>query len=345
MKPADIEEILKKGQGIHYVIYDFECMLLPNFQHKPNLCVAHVVCGKCFSHPLTGGSDDIDCSCNRQRVIFKGENTLDEFGAWLFSKSRKKCIAIGHNAKGYDLHFLLDYIHRTGVKPEMIQCGRKIISLTAKGVKCIDSLNFLPMGLSKLPTAFGLKELSKGYFPHLFNTWENQDYSGPYPDSRYYNPEGMNTESRESFLKWYGENSSNSFNLQEELLKYCISDVDILQRACGTFRDTFVSVTEGIEPFANAVTIASACNLVYRALFLLSEQVALIPPHGYYMGKQSAIALTWLTMEEQKRGQSIRHAGNRGEVRAEGYSASPKTTFVFYFLSHVLQPFVFSFIG
>lgn len=45
----------------------------------------------------------------------------------------------------------------------------------------LDSLNFLPMKLAKIPEAFGLEELSKGYFPHFFNTKEHQNYVGPYP--------------------------------------------------------------------------------------------------------------------------------------------------------------------
>ena len=47
-------------------------------------------------------------------------------------------------------------------------------------IKIIDSLNFLPMKLSNLPEVFGLKELKKGWFPHFFNTRENQRYVGPY---------------------------------------------------------------------------------------------------------------------------------------------------------------------
>jgi len=37
------------------------------------------------------------------------------------------------------------------------------------------------MFLAKLPKAFGLTELKKGYFPHLFNKTENRDYVGPLP--------------------------------------------------------------------------------------------------------------------------------------------------------------------
>lgn len=46
-------------------------------------------------------------------------------------------------------------------------------------IKMLDSVNFLPMKLAKLPEAFGFKELKKGFFPHKFNP--NWLYSGPYP--------------------------------------------------------------------------------------------------------------------------------------------------------------------
>ena len=58
----------------------------------------------------------------------------------------------------------------------------------------LDSLNYLHMKLSKIPKAFGLKELKKGYFPHFFNTIEHQDYVGPYPEEKYYGCDYMNAE-------------------------------------------------------------------------------------------------------------------------------------------------------
>ncbi|XP_070548560.1 uncharacterized protein [Ptychodera flava] len=36
---------------------------------------------------------------------------------------------------------------------------------------------------------FELAELHKGYFPHFFNTAENQEYIGPLPDAQYYGPD------------------------------------------------------------------------------------------------------------------------------------------------------------
>ena len=67
----------------------------------------------------------------------------------------------------------------------------------------IDSLNYLPMPLSKLPKTFGLTELAKGCFPHFFSTEANQHYVGPLPDVKYYDPDGMKPEAREAFYKCY----------------------------------------------------------------------------------------------------------------------------------------------
>ena len=45
-----------------------------------------------------------------------------------------------------------------------------------------------------------MAELCKGYFPHLFNKEENQNYIGPIPDVDYYSPKTMKPDAREAFL-------------------------------------------------------------------------------------------------------------------------------------------------
>ena len=48
------------------------------------------------------------------------------------------------------------------------------------------------MALEEFPKSFGLDELRKGYFPHLFNTKENQDVTMPnLPDIECYYPNSM----------------------------------------------------------------------------------------------------------------------------------------------------------
>ena len=181
-------------------------------------------------------------------------------------------------------------------------------------MKFIDSLNYFNTGLAKLPQKFGLNKLSKGYFPHLFSTKENQHYKGEIPDASYYDPDGMKPDKREEFFTWYRQQTA--FDFQADLEKYCISDVDILQR-CGRFRALFLEKTNHIEPFTSSITIASACNLVYHT-FLKPEQVAIIPPHRYAPDQQSVIALCWMDWLAKTHNTTLRHARNGGEMRIDG---------------------------
>ena len=152
------------------------------------------------------------------------------------------------------------------------------------------------MKLAAFPKTFGLTELQKGYFPHLFNRAENQDYVGPLPDSKFYDPDGMSTDDREKFYTWYNDlvERQHEFDFQAEILRYCRSDVDILRRCCFEFRELFSQITD-VDPFASCLTIASAYNLVFRKTFLQENTIAVIPPCGYKPeNKQSVIALKML---------------------------------------------------
>ena len=55
------------------------------------------------------------------------------------------------------------------------------------------------MALSKLTKVFGMSELAKGYFPHLYSTKENQKMSLSHlPDVAFYNPDAMKLEDRKN---------------------------------------------------------------------------------------------------------------------------------------------------
>ena len=57
-------------------------------------------------------------------------------------------------------------------------------------IQFLDSVFYMSMPLRKLPEAFGL-QVSKSWFPHLFNTKANLDYVGPIPDIKYYGADEM----------------------------------------------------------------------------------------------------------------------------------------------------------
>ena len=222
--------------------------------HKPNFVVAHTVCPSCIGRPVTSKSTCQDCGtrctrcedrdapckgCGLREVIFQGQDTSRTFGKWLFSSQHKYFKTVCHNMKGYDGYFLLEYLIDQSMRPDkIIYNGSKIMYMTVEKdlhIKVIDSLNFLPMKLSKLPEVFGLKELKKGWFPHFFNTRENQRYVGPYPDPKYYGCDVMGNEEREKCLAWLESKENCIFDFKKEMLNYCRSDLDILRQACLKF--------------------------------------------------------------------------------------------------------------
>jgi hypothetical protein len=56
------------------------------------------------------------------------------------------------------------------------------------------------MKLANFPETFGIQELGKGYFPHLFNQKENEGNVRPIPPAPYYNPNWMNPKDKETFM-------------------------------------------------------------------------------------------------------------------------------------------------
>ena len=98
-------------------------------------------------------------------------------------------------------------------------------------IKLLDSLNFLSMALSRLPQSFGLKEMKKGYFPHLYSTEEI--LSHPLLERLPHLPEvqvsmipiTLSCEKRDEILLWHEKNKHFPFDYHRELLMYCQSDM------------------------------------------------------------------------------------------------------------------------
>ena len=331
----DVDTDDKEPSIPKFIMADFECVQ-QNVVHEPNLCVAHRVCIECLDEEVDSVSE---CDqCGQHESVFWGKGSEVDFCEWLFTEDNEDTTVLFHNFKGYDSYFVLQYLYDNAVLPHIIFSGSKImyIHIDSLNIRFIDSYNFMPMALAKLPKALNIPELSKGYWPHLFNTWENQNVELPnLPDMSFYNPDGMKPEQREEFLEWYNANRMNKFNFREEILKYCRSDVDILRKACLRFRQMFLEMTvsemnpNGIDPLQECITIASACNLVFRSMFLQSETIAIIPPQGYRPEQKHSIeALQWLMYTAEKEDLYIRHARNLGEYqvgkyRLDGYYVEP----------------------
>ena len=123
----------------------------------------------------------------------------------------------------------------------LITVGAKVFSFQSDRLTFKHSLCFLFFPLAAFPATFGLTELHKGYFPHLFNTLTNQDYEGPLPDTRFYDPDRMPPKKKTDFLQWHASKVAThyTFNLKEDMEKYCESDVKLLKAGCQAFTAQF----------------------------------------------------------------------------------------------------------
>ncbi|KAG5885995.1 hypothetical protein JTB14_025389 [Gonioctena quinquepunctata] len=309
--------------------------------HKPNLCVYQQHCENCI------GTNIKVCCCGVRQQVLKNEPVF-RFMEYVMNQrvQFKQIIVVGHAGGLYDNQFMLNYIlTSTNLKPELITQGTKLLLMSVGNVKFIDSLNYFPMPLAKLPKAFGLDGVKKGYFPHLFNRAENWHYVGPLPALEYYDPEAIKytptldkeKDPRKQLIAWHKELSEQGyiFDFQKELVEYCVSDVDILSRACLKFRELMIK-EGGVDPFTEAITLPGACNKIFRRSFLKPETIGLIPKNGYRCrDNQSKIAIQWLVWEEQQRCIKIQHAGRGPEasmanMKVDGFCEETNQIFEFH---------------
>ncbi|KAJ8933580.1 hypothetical protein NQ318_015967 [Aromia moschata] len=126
-----------------------------------------------------------------------------------------------------------------------------------------------------------------------------------------------------------------SYIMTQIISKYCISDVDILAKACLKFRELMMK-EGGVDPFTEAVTLPGACNKIFRRNFLRPDTIGLIPKNGYrWRDNQSLIAIQWLVWEERQLNINILHAAKGSEalvagVKVDGYCPDTNQVFEFH---------------
>ncbi|XP_070156722.1 uncharacterized protein [Polyergus mexicanus] len=347
-KEAAGEEVNEsKKDLVAFIFYDFETRQDETLEstmnvkkHVPTLCIAQQICEGDACRKMR-------CRWCRIREFIFRHDPVKQFVEFATRRTKRfnQIICIAHNAKAFDAQFILQYIveNRNYLKPKIILSGTKIVMLLAGNTKFIDSANYMPMRLSELPKAFGLGDsVDKGTFPHLFNTVENQTYVRPLPDAKYYSPENMKTSERERFLAWHTDMTRKNIviDFQQEIVRYCRTDVDILRRACIAFKKIFIN-RGNVCPFEECTTIASTCMIVFRKNFLCKKEIGIIPSGGYRKASNySRKALQWLIWMEREIGHPIKHAGRAREYRTtdgtlvNGYY---ETTAVETTQRHILQ--------
>jgi hypothetical protein len=148
-------------------------------QHVPNLVCVQQFCSKCET------VDDVkeDCiRCVKRKQSF-WEDPIGNLRPYLCEPRLwcNKVIAIAHNAKAFDLHFILNRTVILNWQPQLIMNGLKIVCRKVENLTFTDSVSFMPLPLRKLLEAFGLKA-TKSWYPHLLNTMQTIDYVSIIPD-------------------------------------------------------------------------------------------------------------------------------------------------------------------
>ena len=141
-------------------------------KHVPNLLISHTVTRKLnFENPI--------------KNVFWGETCIEEFCEFLYENP--KSIIMAHNAGGYDSTFILKWLLANGKKFQYLPRGSKYIyvELSDLNSTILDSLNFFPVALKKLSSMFSVDTI-KGYFPHKFNSKDNLNYNGKWPEKIFY---------------------------------------------------------------------------------------------------------------------------------------------------------------
>jgi hypothetical protein len=91
----------------------------------------------------------------------------------------------------------------------------------------------------------------------------------------------------------------------------------------------------GVDPFKHTITIASACNLIFRCNFLVKNKILILLPRGYDAHeKQSRKGIMWLNYVSCTEGIHIRHAQNGrelkiGKFKMDGYCEAKQMVYEF----------------
>ena len=179
----EIDDIRHKIENPRYIKYDFETDT-STLTHVPN----HVEIA------VLQVSDDHDYANSLvDTCFFNGYGCETKVCDCLFTPENSSSTVIAHNGAGYETKFILKYCLSRGLNPDKyIRQGSRITYMYFRkfNLRFIDSVNFFLQPLKKLSDTYSIDTL-KGFFPHHFNTHENQNYIGKIPDEEFYGPSNM----------------------------------------------------------------------------------------------------------------------------------------------------------
>lgn len=323
---------LKIGQQENIYVYDLECAQVLDPSNHVYVHVVNLVC-------VRRAYEDENGDCDRH--LF---HTIEEFMEYVLAQNLQSRVYLAHNGSKYDVQFVLRYLESNLISHSFIPTPSSMhayLSVTVNfGAKVsstfIDFRHFMPGSLKNIGISFGLS-VAKGDFPHHFNNGDNEFYIGPlpqvdHPDDYWCLSSKRRQEELDEFNTWYIEQEGlycccagqlctcdkKQWDFQEEIIKYCWLDVDVLAEACVKYRDNALQfgveeesnegwMSKGIDPFQYLTIPQLALNLLLAGS-PEEEQIAITTPKNRRDRCQLAIA--WMTRKSLEIGEEIRHIGN-----------------------------------
>lgn len=193
---------------------------------------------------------------------------------------------IADNFHDFDGYFVVDEFHRRHWQIGQIHNGSKLMQVTPDQICFIDLPSSFQKPLSAFPKTFGIEEL-KGFFPHLFNNPNNQEYMGPIPDEKYYMPETMSVHGCKAFengmlnkstIKFISILAGNWWNISNLMSSFWMLVAWSSKQSLRKNQS---------NPF-DRMTIASTCNQDLCQNSMLPNTIASEPMHGWTVSSSAA---------------------------------------------------------
>ena len=125
-----LKNVLPSSNGVLYVFYDFETTQKAGYSDTAKVHVLYLVCIQQFcSRCESVENSERDCErCGNHKPSFCDDRVGDLL-SYLYEPRPcvRQIFAIAHNARAFDLHFILRRAVLLKWRPELVMSGQKII--------------------------------------------------------------------------------------------------------------------------------------------------------------------------------------------------------------------------
>jgi hypothetical protein len=161
-----------------FVFYDFETTQDTRFSDTATQHVPILVCVQQFYSKCETVDVKEDCIRYGMRKHSFWEDPVGDLLSYLCEPRPwcNKVIAIAHNAKAFNLHFILNRAVILNWQPELITNGLKIVCMKVEHLTFIDSFSFMPLPLQSMSIHCSILSRSSNDAPFFFITDDKSRY-------------------------------------------------------------------------------------------------------------------------------------------------------------------------